>query len=463
VEINCHLPITLRITGVPSDDQLAAVGRALTRAVAARLAEAERVLEERHGRRPLSRAEPDPDLVDEPGAVRFVLASLPAPDEDPLLDPFRDVLRQELAAKALIPPPPPPPEPVLPGNARQQRGAVPEVDALAWWRLPRIQDALRAQAERLAAAERARPNPNPAKDVDHYIDMFRIEFVNSLTYILQQRLVHKHKGKYVTVRDLHLRRLAEAEAGIVQPRGHLPDHAAFWAMGVVTQVGEARRVAAEKWRQDIEHAADRFLLLARNQTDFLTTSQQADPVVVYGLPEDEETIHPSAHPDLVQQSTDNPGHSPTVIAFMKALRKVYRPQVLAGNYADHEKHSMSIGDKDSLGKNSFDIFLNAKINEEGFYDRKEAVDFFLAMERASKASRIAWVAYYNDFPVAEEANKKIGKLRVQFSGTGAGGSIHHGPAPYILHIHVNVMSQDTAGQTFVGRPVPKHLDMGGDE
>jgi hypothetical protein len=51
VRVNCHVPITLRITGVPTDDQLAAAGTALTRAVAARLAEAERLLAHRHGDR----------------------------------------------------------------------------------------------------------------------------------------------------------------------------------------------------------------------------------------------------------------------------------------------------------------------------------------------------------------------------------------------------------------------------
>ena len=51
VEINCYVPITLRIVGVPTDDQLAAIGAALTRAVAARLNEAERVLVDTHGLR----------------------------------------------------------------------------------------------------------------------------------------------------------------------------------------------------------------------------------------------------------------------------------------------------------------------------------------------------------------------------------------------------------------------------
>jgi hypothetical protein len=49
MRVNCHVPITVRIVGVPTDDQLAAVGATLTRAVAARLAEAERLLATRHG------------------------------------------------------------------------------------------------------------------------------------------------------------------------------------------------------------------------------------------------------------------------------------------------------------------------------------------------------------------------------------------------------------------------------
>jgi hypothetical protein len=49
MRIDCHVPITLRIAGVPTEDQLAALGRTLARAVAARLAEAERLLADRHG------------------------------------------------------------------------------------------------------------------------------------------------------------------------------------------------------------------------------------------------------------------------------------------------------------------------------------------------------------------------------------------------------------------------------
>src|SRR5262249_11830157 len=49
MRINCYVPVTLRIVGRPSDDQLAAAGQAVVRAVTARLAEAERVLADRYG------------------------------------------------------------------------------------------------------------------------------------------------------------------------------------------------------------------------------------------------------------------------------------------------------------------------------------------------------------------------------------------------------------------------------
>jgi hypothetical protein len=48
VRINCHVPITVRIVGVPTTDDLAAVGEAVARAVRGRLDEAERVLADRY-------------------------------------------------------------------------------------------------------------------------------------------------------------------------------------------------------------------------------------------------------------------------------------------------------------------------------------------------------------------------------------------------------------------------------
>jgi hypothetical protein len=401
-------------------------------------------------------------------------AAAPARAPDTPADPFGDALREALA-KARRNPPQPQPEPIIPGEHRQQVDTIPEVDALAWWRLPWVQDGLRQQAERLAEWQRTRPQGDPTKDADYYMDVFRIEFVNSVTYILQHRRTRWYKRARVTVRDLRLAELRDAEADLAKP---LPadrtgaQERALWAMGAVTQAERARLAASDQWQRDIERAARQFLVLARNQADFITIPQNATPTKIYGLPEWlEGTVPASAHPDLVEQDRESPGYSPTAVRFLTAVRREYRPRVTAINYPGHEKSNMYVGDIEGIGKYSFDIDLGAPVNNDGFYDHDEAVRFFLALERASAATQIAWIAYYNDFEVAREVNERIGKFRVGFSGAGTPygarpgdeGSIHHGPAPYILHIHVNVMPQLLARQFFANRGVAElpSIDLGG--
>jgi hypothetical protein len=542
VEINCYVPITVRLTGVPTDDQLAALGRALTRVVAGRLAEAQRVLAQRHGRHPGWRPGGTVTILDGPASgatarfddtddVRFLPASLPgepsvpppgtAPppstvDEptgtrpaqhlDPAMarrqeqrsraatqgrvpdapaggapdpfgptggapNPFGDALREALA-DALRNPPPPPQEPILPGDRHQQLDTVPEVDVVAWWRLPQT---LRDLAERLVRWQLTRSRPDTTRDAGYYLDVFRVEFMTSLTYILQHRKTRRYKGVAVTVRELRLAELRAAETNLATPPP--PDrfgaqNRALWAMGAVIETEGVRRAAHDQWQQDIAHAADQFLVLARNQTDFITIVMHATPIRIYGLPEWlEGTVPASAHRDLVEQDPHSPGYSPTVIRFLTAVRHEYGPHVRAANYTDHEKSNMYVGDITGIGKYSFDVDLPAPVNDDGFYDHAEAVRFFLALERASVATETAWVAFYNDFAVAREVNEQIGKARVGFSGAGspygAGpgdeGSIHHGPRPYILHIHVNVMPQLLARQFFANRGVAElpSIDLGG--
>jgi hypothetical protein len=40
---------------------------------------------------------------------------------------------------------------------------------------------------------------------------------------------------------------------------------------------------------------------------------------------------------------------------------------------------------------------------------------------------------------------------VAFSGGGGHGQYHHGPAPFILHIHVNIMPKDLEAKYQVGK------------
>ncbi|WP_405975271.1 hypothetical protein OG496_47110 [Streptomyces sp. NBC_00988] len=102
MRIECHVPITLRIVGVPTDDQLEAAGRALTRAVAARLTEAERLLADRHGHRGATSAEiRDPYEPGRNGAGGY---AVPSYDDNghPVAVPVREGARTPARRRARL-------------------------------------------------------------------------------------------------------------------------------------------------------------------------------------------------------------------------------------------------------------------------------------------------------------------------------------------------------------------------
>lgn len=94
------------------------------------------------------------------------------------------------------------------------------------------------------------------------------------------------------------------------------------------------------------------------------------------------------------------------------------------------------------------------------------IKFFFDVDRAASSAGIVWIALYNNFDVAKAVNEKLGKRRVGFSdggsaGPGKEGSIHHGPAPYLLHVHFNIMPISTAGQYIASKGVtPPSIDLG---
>jgi hypothetical protein len=117
------------------------------------------------------------------------------------------------------------------------------------------------------------------------------------------------------------------------------------------------------------------------------------------------------------------------------------------------------------------VQLPFNVNDEGFYDVEKMVQFFFAVDRASRDTKIAWNAYYNDAKVFNRVNKQLGKDRILFVGGGDShnpdgsvkdeGSIHNGPYPYILHVHFNIMPTELAGQYLAGKGVvPIPIDLG---
>ena len=77
---------------------------------------------------------------------------------------------------------------------------------------------------------------------------------------------------------------------------------------------------------------------------------------------------------------------------------------------------------------------------------QEAVKFLLALNQAAKAASAEWRVLYNDFSVAEAVNKETGEKHVAFMGTDTGGGTNlnwHGPAPLILHFHLDISPKAT--------------------
>ncbi|MFD4507780.1 hypothetical protein [Streptomyces sp. NPDC058457] len=502
MRIDCHVPITLRIVGVPSDDQLEAAGRALTRAVAARLAEAERMLADRHPERatggPTAPAVAHVDaaaLAHEEQRSAARAHGVPVGgSEKPPDDPFAGALREAERENALAHPPTPSgPEPVVPDSPSQQEEVFAPVDpATDLWPLPGVEDRIVALAEETEERERA-SGRSVTHTRDNMIEYWKERFVASVDYILHRRggghrkrlatglaaAEKKLAGEYRRLRaqafaaadkrDAETRRLrSEPDPDVVDEilalhRAEEESYAVRLA-NVIARVDALRRDYANRWRQVAERAAREYVVIAANQAEFLLQKPQPQ-VRVYGLPEYLEGTVPAAdRPDVLAQGQDVPGSSPTVVRFIEAVQKETGWHVKADNYPNHANSNPLLGDKESVGEYSFDMDLSGflKITEDGFYERDKLVGFLVAVDRAARHERIAWNAYYNDAVVAGRVNAAVGRSRITFSGGGGPknnpGSYHHGPGLYVLHMHFNVMPVDIAAQYLVGNPTEVEID-----
>lgn len=354
--------------------------------------------------------------------------------DDPENSP-RDAIRKALREAAANPP-------IRPGSWSQQELMIPWVNPGHLWFLPRIQERMRALAEMEA---RERVDMGPKGKINHTVESrmehWEPKFRDSVNYVLYIREGDKQ--------DKRLKELHVQEAALVKSA----------PANLIEQVEALRRTHQQTWQEEVDRAADRFVILANNEAQFATVRQKASPVAVYGLPEDlEGTVTLTDHKDTLAQGPDARPVAPSVVVFMKEVQKQTGTKVIAANYADHESFSPRAG-PEKVGKYSIDVYPWIKADAEGFYEHEPVVKFFLAADRAATATNVAWMAYYNDFAVAKEVNEKLGKLRIKFSGAhdgpGGKGSIHHGPAPYLLHIHFNIMPTALAEKYFADKEEAK--------
>ena len=116
----------------------------------------------------------------------------------------------------------------------------------------------------------------------------------------------------------------------------------------------------------------------------------------------------------------------SVKAFADKISAAY-PNGVVGTYRWHGG-----GKWDGQGF-SLDIQLpRGSRDQRGFYAVSDTVGVFLKLDKMAKNSQFGWKALYNDRKVAEVVNKKFGRRAVRFVA-------QHGPAPYVLHIHLDLM------------------------
>lgn len=378
-----------------------------------------------------------------------------------------DDFLEEVLREAIRNPPPRTPEPTIPNDLIQQAHTIPQIDPEDLWFLPHVQERMKAVAADTEARERAAVMPGGVvtHTADNMMDYWEQRFVNSVGHILYER---RGDMRAKLLKELRKKeeKLVESFPAVPPTSSRSPESAEqqfseqLRVSNLREQVDALRKTYKDKWQQEVDRAVEQYITLASNEAQYLTVSQAAKRVSVYGLPEFlEGTVEATAHPETVGKGSEPV--SPSVVRFMKAVQKESGLKALADNYPEHETHNPYLGNKDEVGKYSFDVDLSGliKVNPDGFYDRKALIEFFMAVNRASESTGIAWFALYNDFEVIKTVNETLGKRRIGFAGGGRGGSTHHGPRPYVLHIHFNIMPRMLAAVYLLGKRRPPNIDL----
>jgi hypothetical protein len=201
--------------------------------------------------------------------------------------------------------------------------------------------------------------------------------------------------------------------------------------------------------QQIESVAHAWAVGRREQVDFETIAQTAAFLKNFAptyVPADQDRVD---IPIDLQQEKGMPGVAPETSDFLAQLKAdPATPSFKASNYGGH-------GGGHWAGKGfSVDLFVNAPTDQRGFWQHDTAVTFLLRLDAAAKALGARWRVLYNDFRVAQEVNAATGTRNVEFMGESGGGKLNwHGPAPLILHFHLDleIPQKRAAAQ---GTPVP---------
>jgi hypothetical protein len=210
---------------------------------------------------------------------------------------------------------------------------------------------------------------------------------------------------------------------------------------IETEMTQVRCDQHEWAMNQAEGFAYAWAVSRREQVDFETVPQKAAWLPAsfgpsYAPAEADKVPVPAS----VRSEAGMPPVAPETAVFLTELERVLAaaspPQTYtAANYSPH-----GLG---SWKEKGFSVDLRlpaARLDSRGFYDRSAAISFLLNLSKAASSLGAHWRVLYNDFSVAQAVNAATGSRNVVFTGNvdAKGGLNWHGPAPLILHFHLDL-------------------------
>jgi len=203
---------------------------------------------------------------------------------------------------------------------------------------------------------------------------------------------------------------------------------------IESDMTDVRCEQAEWGLQQIESVAHAWAVGRREQVDFQTISQSAAFLKNFAptyAPAEQDRVD---IPVNIQEEKGMPGVAPETSDFLAQLAAdPATPSFKASNYGGH-------GGGTWAGQGfSVDLFVSAPTDQRGFWQHSTAVAFLLRLDANAKAMGARWRVLYNDFRVAQEVNAATGTRNVEFMGQSSASQLNwHGPAPLILHFHLDL-------------------------
>ncbi len=224
------------------------------------------------------------------------------------------------------------------------------------------------------------------------------------------------------------------------------------------------RCSEEEWaRNQIEGMARAWAVGRREEVDFLTIPQKAKFLANF-VP---SYVPPASSLVDIPGTTGMAKVAPEFAAFLAQLQTDVKadpavPSFRAENYAGHGGGKAS-EPRHFAGKGfSADIYIEAPNDQRGFWQPRAAVAFLVQLDATAKAFGARWRVLYNDFRVAQAINEASGAMNVAFMGQSGGGQSNwHGPAPLVLHFHLDLEIPQAPAAPAGGTPSQPTAPAGG--